>query len=308
MIGISAIGTYLPASRIQTNELAERFQVNNDFLTNKTGFLQLARKATDESVADMCCSAYAALLEASPVQTGLVDYVCVCTQNQDMALPQVSAVLQDRLGLEESCASLDISLGCSGYVYSIVAAQAFMEKTGCKHGLVFTCDPYSPHLSPSDKNTQLLFGDGATVTYLSETPKFSIQQPKFATIGSQHMALHKEHGDTIHMDGREIFNFSMRRVPRLIEDCVACNGLTPQDIDLFVLHQASNFVVENIRKVLKVNQEQMPFSAPTYGNTVSSSIPLVLEEYLSTEAGHIILCGFGVGLSVAAVLIKRVEP
>ena len=306
MIGITGIGGYVPERLVDAAEVGKAFGVTAEFLEQKTGFLRLARKGEGESVADMCCKAFEALAENCGLPVDEIDFICVCTQNPDVALPQVSAVLQDRLGLNASCASFDISMGCSGYVYSLTSAVAFMERFGLRHGVVFTCDPYSPHLDVADKNTRLLFGDGATATYLSPDPVYTVGNAAFSTIGSKADALVRSHEGTIFMNGREIFNFSMRNVPATIKECLARNGLDKDDVGLFIMHQASRFVIDNLAKTFSVDAERMPFLAAGYGNTVSSSIPMCLKDYLADGPEAVLLCGFGVGLSVAAVLVERV--
>lgn len=305
MIGITDIGLYLPAERIDTASLKSRFDVDDAFIQCKTGFSSLARKNADESVVDMCAGAFADLEKSHSADIDNIDVVCVCTQNGDKALPQASAMLQERLGLSESCASFDIALGCSGYVYSLTLVEAFMERNGLTSGLVFTCDPYSPHLEAKDKNTQLLFGDGATVTYLSKAPVFTMHKATFATIGRKADALTKEPCGTIHMDGREIFNFSMRNVPKTLKQCLKANNCSFEDVDLFILHQGSRFMLDSLRKSLSIKPEALPFFAGSYGNTVSSSIPFGLKQYLDGDQDTIALCGFGVGLSIASVIIRR---
>ncbi len=307
MIGITEIGTYLPKKRIETADLVSNFGVDESFIETKTGFSQLSRKGSEETVVDMCEQAFNDLQERSSLNVEDIDFISVCTQNPDVVLPQVSAMLQDRLNIPASCASYDIALGCSGFVYSITLAEAFMERQQFKSGIVFTCDPYSPHLAEDDKNTQLLFGDGATATYLSDKPIFSIHDAAFATIGSKAKALIKEKESTIFMDGRDIFNFTMRDVPATLKRCVAANQCELEDIDLFVIHQASKYVVSNLSKRMKIPAESIPFMAGQYGNTVSSSIPLVLKEFLKDNHSTIALCGFGVGLSIAAVILRRIN-
>jgi 3-oxoacyl-[acyl-carrier-protein] synthase-3 len=307
MIGLHSIGTFISKKRVSSSELAAQFGVDKNFLETKTGFVELARKAPSETAVEMCSSAFDDLLKKTKsIDLNSIDFICVCTQNQDNILPQISSVLQHKLGLQEHCATFDISLGCSGYVYGLVVAQAFMKRVGLQHGLLFTCDPYSPHLNSSDKNTQLIFGDAATASYLTSSHSLSLLHPEFATYGSKADTLSRSECGSIYMNGREIFNFSMRNVPPVINRCLKKNNLTLEELDLVILHQASLFVVNSLRKKLNVAPEKAPFLATHYGNTISSSIPLVLSNFLPDNSlKSVLLCGFGVGLSVASICLRR---
>lgn len=236
-----------------------------------------------------------------------VDLLCLCTQNGDRQLPHTSAPLQHLLGLPPHCAVFDISLGCSGYVYAISLVQAFMEVHGLGRALVLTCDPYSTILDPGDKNTELLFGDAATATLLEQDARFALGKTVFESRGETHTALMKERDGALRMHGQEVFNFAMRHVPDTIARCLAKNALAKEDVDFFFLHQGSKYILESLTRRLGVEQNRVPSNIREIGNTVSSSIPLLLAEYLDDPAVRTaLLCGFGVGLGAAATILRRV--
>lgn len=305
-IGIKAIGKYVGEIVDCRTKLA-RHGVNESFLVEKTGFIGNARMDKQEKASDMCVHAFRELENKTSIDTNDVDFVLVCTQNGDFKLPQTSAILHSKLQLDQTCAALDISLGCSGYVYAIDIAKSFMESNGLKCGLVFTADPYSEIIDENDKNTDLLFGDAATVTLLSFESHYTLGKPVFSTFGHLSQALRCNHQERLYMDGRKIFEFALRTVPQSITTCLKANGLSLAEVDLFLLHQASRYLVENMAKRLKVDSSKVPFVASEYGNTVSSSIPLALELFFGMKAeSTIILSGFGVGLSVATTTLRRV--
>src|SRR5690606_3503568 len=151
-------------------------------------------------------------------------------------------------GLAENVASFDISLGCSGFVYGLATIESFMKIHGFKSGILFTADPYSKIIDPNDKNTSLLFGDAATATYISQNPEFSSGRFTFGTIGNEYDKLICS--DSLYMNGRSIFNFAAKYVPKDVKVVLSQNGLELDDIDLFIFHQGSKYICDKlIRRV-----------------------------------------------------------
>lgn len=298
MIGIEAIATYIPDRFIDNRTRMATFDVDEAFLEQKTGMLKVARRAEGEETSDMCCTAVERLVAETGLDLQQVDCVVVCTQNPDACgLPHTSAIVHGKLGLSLDCAVFDISLGCSGYVYGLSIVRAFMESNGFERGLLITADPYSKVLDEDDKNTTLLFGDGATATLLSSTPRWKIGKCVFGSDGSQNaaIAVQPETGKFA-MNGRGVFNFTATVVPGNIEKTLTANGLAKADIGFFLLHQGSRYICTTLAKRLKVVGDKVPFHAAEYGNVVSSSVPMMLRDYLDTKA-PLLLSGFGVGLS-----------
>lgn len=307
MIGISQIGIYIPECRVDNRKKVERHNVTEDFLVNKIGIRFVSVKAPSDATSDLCVYAFRELkAQNGEFDERAVDCLCVCTQNGDYRLPQTSSIVHNKLGLPSECASFDISLGCSGYVYSLTLMKSFMEANELKCGVLFTCDPYSTIIDPDDRNTDLLFGDAATATLLRREFTLRIGKGVFETDSENFQALIKRKDEKLIMDGRTIFNFAMRHVPLNVGRCLELNSSKTEDVDLFLFHQASKYVVENIKKRMKLDTGKVPFGIIDYGNTVSSSIPILLKEYLGNkEVMNIMLTGFGVGLSIGSVLLRR---
>ena len=307
MIGINNIGCHIASERVSNLEKAEKHGVTHDFIMEKIGISSVARKNPAEKASDLCVLAYDDLA-ARVAESALddIEFLCVCTQNGDYQVPQTSAIVQTKLGISKKCAAFDISLGCSGYVYSLHIAKSFVESCGLKKGLLFTSDPYSEIIDPNDKNTDLLFGDGATATLLTDNPVFDLGNGVFETDGKMFEHLIKRDNEKLVMNGRGIFNFAMTHVPEIVTRCLNANALRKEEIDFFLLHQASKYIIDNLRRRMKLEQGKVPFLIKEYGNTVSSSIPIVLKECLDkTDKKNILLCGFGVGLSIAASVLRR---
>jgi len=304
MIGIEAIGTYIPEKRIDNLARMQNFGVDEVFLRSKTGMLNLAVKDDEEDTSDLCVSAFSDLQSKVSFDMAEIDCLVVCTQNPDgHGLPHTSAIVHGKLGLPTSCAVFDISLGCSGFVYGLSVIQGFMLANGFQKGLLFTADPYSKIVDGKDKNTSLLFGDAATVSLISDAPRWKTGKFLFGSQGAENEAI-KVQADSgkLDMNGRAVFSFTATVVPSHIRDMLRMNDLIVEDIDLFALHQGSRFIVDTLQKRLRLEAAKVPFVAENYGNTVSSSIPLILSA-LSGHERKIVISAFGVGLSWASTVL-----
>lgn len=310
MIGIEAIGRYIPPGRIDNRLRQVQFAVDENFLREKTGMLRLAVKAEDEDTSDLCCKAYADLVSQTGVLSEELECIVVCTQNPDgRGLPHTSAFVHGKLGLPDTCAIFDISLGCSGFVYGLSVIQGFMQANGFRKGVLFTADPYSKIINNEDKNTSLLFGDGATATLIGDNPVWRTGRFLFGSHGDAASAIQADPvTGALAMNGRAVFSFSATVVPDNIRAMLAVNGMTVDDVDLYALHQGSRYIVETIAKKLGIEPGRAPFVASDYGNTVSSSVPMLLSDTVRTaELRCVVIAGFGVGLSWASTVLYRVE-
>lgn len=308
MIGILALGSYIPSAFESNLEKKLIFGTDDDFILNKVGVEKVSRKRPDEETSDMCVKAFEALIAKSGLDPSEIECIAVCTQNPDgNGIPHTSAIVHGKIKAPDSCAAFDISLGCSGYVYSLSIVKSFMEANGFKKGVLFTADPYSKTINPGDKNTALLFGDAATATLLGPAGDGAWMPVRFifASRGSEWEALKNSSG-ALEMNGRAVFNFSATAVPAQIKELLARSGFSEADIDLFIFHQGSKYIVDTLKKRMQLNEAKVPLMLAGQGNTVSSSIPLVLERRMDDAAlKRVILSGFGVGLSWASCLLER---
>lgn len=305
MLGIQEIATFIPDNRIDNLAQADHFGAERGFVEKKIGVLELPRFSETDSVTSACVEAYAALRDKTGLDIDTVECVVVCTQNPDNGgLPHNAAMVHAALGISDDCACFDIGLGCSGYVYGLSIVKSFMQSNGMSKGLFFTCDPYSKILDPDDKSTSLLFGDAASATLISDTPQYIEVGSKFSTRGTGQSALQQVDGK-LTMNGRAVFNFALVDVPKQIEATLTANRIDKNDIDLFVLHQGSRFMLENTIKRAAIPADKAPITLLDTGNTVSSSIPIVLEKHLSEMPNLVLMSGFGVGLSWSTTIYRR---
>lgn len=306
MLSIKEIASYLPREKISNYDKKEKFELDNDFIENKIGVKSHTLKDINEKSSDLCVKAFENLSAKVTIDKDEIDCCVVVTQNPDFNIPHTSAIVHGKLGFTEECACFDLSLGCSGYVYGLSNIIAFMKFNNLKHGLLFTSDPYSEIIDHEDKNTDLLFGDGATVTYITEDGTYVPIDFSFGTNGSGYGELICK--DKLYMNGRAVFTFAATTIPKHIQSLLSKNGLEDSDIDKYILHQGSKYIVDTIRTRLKINEAKVPFDIYEYGNTISSSIPMILEHEIHQEHNNkIVLSGYGVGLSWASAIIKRIN-
>ena len=303
MLGITEIASYLPEKRVSNYDKKDKFGIDDNFIENKIGVKYCTVKEDNEKASDLCVKAFENLRKKIDIDVKEVECVIVITQNPDYNIPHTAAIVHGKLEMSQNCACFDISLGCSGYVYGLANIVAFMQANGLKKGLLFTADPYSEIVDHDDKNTDLLFGDGATVTYISEKYIYKPKAFKFGTNGSAYKEILCE--DKLYMNGRAVFNFTATTIPKHIMALLEENGLDDKDIDKYILHQGSKYIVDTIRKRLKIDESKVPFDMYEYGNTVSSSVPLILEKELHNGYNKLLLSAYGIGLSWGSAILEK---
>lgn len=308
MIGIKSIASYIPAGRIDNIAQAASFDRDEAFVLSKIGTTTLSVKDAGEETSDLAVAAVHNLLAKNPaLRLEDVQALIVVTQNGDgEGLPHTSAIVQHKLGLPTSVASFDVSLGCSGFVYGLYVIKGFMEAAGLKNGILVTADPYSKIMDRSDRMTSLLFGDAATATWIGEDPVWELGPARFGTDGSgaDHLVVR---GGCFHMNGRQVFNFASLKIIPHMQEVLEEAGLSLDSVDAYCLHQGSGAIVDAIAKRLGENGDRVVKDFFGAGNTVSSTIPLLMERYaFDSPWRNLVMSGFGVGLSWgSAVLLRR---
>lgn len=307
MIGIKSIASYVPAAGVDNYAQGARFGKDEEFILGKIGSAFLPRKDNAQETSDLCVEAARTLFLNNPdLKPESIDALIVVTQNgDDEGLPHTAAIVQDKLGLPHTVAAFDISLGCSGYVYGIYAIKGFMEATGLKNGLLITADPYSKIVDPDDRNTTMLFGDAATATWMGDEPRWQLGKAKFGTDGSGAEHLKVTDGK-FYMNGRQVFNFALVKVPAHLHELLEESGLQSSDIDAFCIHQGSAAIVDAVARRFEGEPEKFVKDMLETGNTVSSSVPLLLEKHMFNSSWQrIAISGFGVGLSWGSAILQR---
>lgn len=332
---IKSIEYYLPEG-VLTNEMfaAEFPDWTVEKIEAKTGISVRRIAAKDECASDLGVRAADKIFASGVCNRNDIDYLLFCSQSPDYFLPTTACLLQDRLGLNTKCGAVDFNLGCSGYIYGLGLAKGLVESGQAKNVLLITAETYSKHIHPGDKSVRTLFGDAAAATLIqvSSVPEQQIGPFVYGTDGrggknlmvptgglrnirteesakvkdDEHSNLRSQ--DNLYMNGPEIFTFTLLTVPSAVKDILAISGKSMEEIDLFVFHQANKFMLEHLRKKIKVPEDKFFMSFKNYGNTVSSTIPIALKDAQSEgklKSGNLVmLVGFGVGYSWGATIIR----
>ena len=333
---LSAIEYALPAKVLGNEQLAEEFcDWTADKIFAKTGIRERHIAADNECASDLAVQAASQLFDSGVCRREEIDYLLYCTQSPDYFLPATACVLQHRLGLKAGCGAMDFNLGCSGFVYGLGLAKGLVESGQANRLLLITADTYSKFIHPMDKSVRTLFGDAAAAILISACESdLSLMGPfVYGTDGSGannlivptgglrkprvlDAALVKDESgnartvNDLFMNGAEIFNFTLRVVPDTISRLLALAKLRMEDIDLFIFHQANKFMLEHLRKKLRLPSEKFWVAMDDVGNTVSCTIPIALKRALKAgkvRPGHrLMLVGFGVGFSWGGTLVQWV--
>ena len=307
-LGIASIASYVPKGQIDNVEQAAAFGESREFVERKIGALTLSRMAPTEDTSDLAVKACEKLFSQNRhLHEDDVDALVVVTQNPDgNGMPHCSALVQKKLGLPNHVAAFDISLGCSGYVYGLFALSGFLKAIGKTNGILVTADPYSKIIDTNDRVTSLLFGDAATATWLSPQGAWKLGSVLMGTNGDGAEYLCKTAGNLLQMNGRQVFNMASTLVPSHLQQLLNQAELTDNDIDAYLIHQGSAAIVDAVARRSGFPTEKFIKQLSDTGNTVSSSIPLLLESRLiSSEQQRFVLSGFGVGFSWASTIIEK---
>lgn len=285
----------------------------------KTGIKERHIAGINEYASDFGCIAAEKIFAEAPNLRECVDFVIFCSQSADYALPSTASLLQHRLNLSQTCGSLDINQGCSGYIYGLSVAKGFIEAGVVNNILLITAETYSKYLDKDDRSTRTIFGDGAAATLIgcSNGCLGDIHSFVFGTDGRGGKNLivtnsgarkNDELGNCLFMDGPEIFQFTLNVVPKTVKAILAKANLQLDNVDYFVFHQANAFILEHLRKKLHIPENKFFLDMSDTGNTVSASIPIALcramENGYVEKGMKVMLLGFGVGYSWGGCILE----
>lgn len=328
---IKAISYYLPEKKVTNEDLVSEFpEWTVEKVANKVGIDSRHITAKNETAGDMAEQAALNLFKEWEISPDSIDFILLCTQSPDYFLPTTACILQNKLGIPTKSGAIDFNLGCSGYVYGLALAKGLILSGVGKNILLLTSETYSKHIHPKDKGNRTIFGDAASATLISTEGLASIGEFSLGTdgTGSENLIVHTggmrhplrlddakidENGsfyssDNLYMNGSEIFSFTQDNVPPLIEDTLLKNNLAKSDIDLYVFHQANKYMLNFLRKKIKIEEDKFYYCLSKVGNTVSSTIPIALKEALqdnSIKSNYtVLIAGFGVGYSWGGVTLK----
>ena len=314
---IRGTGSYIPDKVLDNRDLEDIIDTNDEWIQKRTG-VKRRHILQEESTAFMAAKAAERALKDAKIEAEAIDLILVSTVSSDIQMPCTACRVQEMIGATNAF-GFDINVACTGFVYAYQTAMGFLTTGMCKNVLVIGSETLSNIVNWEDRNTCILFGDGAGAIVLSASEgtfyrgishadgsmgnalTFSYKYPKnWETCGKEERY--------VQMDGQAVFSFAIKKVPEVIREVLTVNGFEIEDVDYFILHQANRRIVESVARKIGVSMEHFPMNLQEYGNTSSASIPILLDELRRLErfkqGQRIVLAGFGGGLAWGAVVLE----
>lgn len=322
--GIIGVGVCVPERILTNSELEQIVDTSCEWIYSRTGIKERRIAGPEEATSDLAVVAAERALANAGVQPDEIDLVVVATTTPDVILASTACLVQDRLGLKKKAGSFDLTAGCCGFVHALAVGSQFVATGTCNRVLVIGADTMSKIIDWQDRNTCVLFGDGAGAVVLgpvaagqgilaSKLYSDGAGNPHLYVPagGSRQPASNQTVADRLHylrMNGRETFKFAVRVMGEAAEEVIAAAGLNKSDVSFFIPHQANIRIIEPAAKKLGISMEKVLINLDRYGNTSAASIPLALEEALRygkiNKGDCVVLVGFGAGLAWGASIIR----
>ena len=329
---IESIEYYLPENIVTNADLQkENPDWNLEKITEKSGVYQRHIAGKNETAYDLSIKACDKLFQTNDKNN--IDGIIYCTQSPDYIMPSNSFLMHKHFGLKDEIFAYDFNHACTGYIYCLAMANAFVKAGMAREILLVNADTYSKYINPKDRSTRVLFGDGAAATIVKESErKRGIIDIDLGSSGSGYnkfwipagglrlpksditsVEIEDDRGNIrtqndIEMDEFGVWSFINSVVPKQVNRLLKRNNVEKTDIDQFIFHQASKMTLESIMRVMRLNEEQVFINIHNIGNTVSASIPIALKDAIDQDkidiGSTLILSGFGVGLSYGAILME----
>lgn len=316
-VEIVDIQYYIPRNNYSVDRL-----VNSDYgkkIIKKTGINKKYKSGIDEFAVDLAIKSVAKLNKKNKLLN--IDYLIFCTQSPEHILPGGASKIQNIFFYKKKIPSIDVSMGCSGFVYSYSLAQSLINSGIAKKVLVVTADTYSKFIDIKDHKNLSIFGDGSSATIVQKSAmKFNSRYVQgtdgdgYKDLYVSNYALRKEKNLPKHhlpkklfMDGYKIFQFTISKIPNVIKETLKINKVSENNLSKVILHQANKNIIESVSKLSKIHSDKFIYELGN-GNTTSSSIPIALKKSVKKKLikknDLILICGFGVGLSWSSTILK----
>ncbi|MBH5316680.1 ketoacyl-ACP synthase III [Paenibacillus sp. GSMTC-2017] len=315
-VGIIGTGKYVPERIITNQHLEQMVETNDEWIVTRTGIKERRMAAASEATSDLALEASKRAIEAAGLTAEDIDLIIVATITPDMFFPSTACLLQSKLGASKA-AAFDLSAACSGFIYGLATASSMITSGMYKHVLVVGAETLSRITDYTDRNTCILFGDGAGAVVLGHVAEGrGFKSFELGADGSGGELLKVSGGGSripaseesvstkqhfIHMAGNDVFKFAVRIMGSAAEDALAKAGMTKEDIDLLIPHQANIRIIQSAMNRLNLPEEKAMINLHNYGNMSAASIPVALAEAVEQnrikEGDRIVFVGFGGGLT-----------
>lgn len=321
-VGILGTGKYAPDNVLTNQQLEQMVDTNDEWIVTRTGISERRIAGEDEATSDLALRASEQALKDAGISAEDIDLIIVATITPDMAFPSTACILQEKLGATKA-AAFDLSAACSGFIYSLANAQNFIASGIYKYALVVGAECLSKITDYTDRNTCILFGDGAGAVVLGAVEEgrgfhsFELGADgtggdllKISGGGSRHPASLETIENKLHyisMAGSEVFKFAVRIMGSAAEEALKKAGMQKSDVDLLVPHQANIRIIQSALNRLDLTEDKCVINLDRYGNVSAASIPIALAEAAEEgrlKKGHrVVLVGFGGGLTWGAATL-----
>lgn len=322
-VGISGIGSYLPEKKLTNDDLSKIVDTSNEWIVERTGISERRIIEDHMATSDIGTMAAKNALKDANISAEDIDLIILATVTGDYAFPSTACIVQKNIGATNAVA-FDINAGCSGFIYGLSVAESYIKSGMYKKVLVIGAEALSRIIDWQDRNTCVLFGDGAGACILEPCEEnFGILSTELGSDGSKGEVLSQKAGgsrlpasiDTvenrlhfIQMDGKEVFKFAVRIMERTSLNALEKANLQLEDLDLLVPHQANIRIIDSAAKKLKLENDKISINLDKYGNMSSASVPVALDEAVKNnrikKGDNILLVAFGAGLTWASMTIK----
>lgn len=322
-VGILGMGHYVPEKILTNFDLEKMVETSDQWITERTGIKQRHIAAPEEATSDLCYNAAMVALKDAGIAPEEIDLVIVATASPDHVFPSTACLVQDRIGAKNA-AAFDLAAGCSGFVYSLGVASQMIATGLYKHALIIGAETLSRIMNWTDRNTCVLFGDGAGAAVLGPVEEgYGVLGIDMGADGSGGKYLIQPAGGsrnpaspetveandhTIHMNGPEVFKFAIQIMGKTAKRALAKANMKAEDLDMLFPHQANLRIISSAAKRLKMPMEKVWVNVDKYANTSAASIPIALCEAQAAGAlkkgDNILLDGFGAGLTWASIVLK----
>ncbi|MGL5766769.1 MAG: beta-ketoacyl-ACP synthase III [Sarcina sp.] len=319
---IAGVGAYAPENIVSNAALAKIVDTSDEWIKTRTGIKE-RRISINENTSDLAAKAAKIALENSGTDVKMIDYIIVATMTGDSYTPSTASLVQAKIGAINASA-IDVNAACTGFIYAIEIANAFIKQGVYKNILVIGAETLSKIVNWNDRSTCVLFGDGAGAILLTQTDEDTgIEAVITGSDGSKGDSLVAEnielnnpyslrsdiqHDNYIRMNGGEVFKFATRIMADSLEKLANESSFSLEEVDYIIPHQANYRIIEYVSKKLKINQEKFIINLERYGNTSGASIPIALAEGISSDkikkGDNLMLVGFGGGLTWGAISLK----
>ncbi|MBN2983547.1 MULTISPECIES: beta-ketoacyl-ACP synthase III [Cohnella] len=321
-VGVLGVGMYAPERRLTNQELEKMVDTNDEWIVSRTGIRERRIAAPEQATSDLAYEASLKALAAAGITAEELDLIVVATITPDMFFPSTACILQEKLGAKKA-AAFDLSAACSGFIYGLANASGFIASGMYRYALVIGADSLSRITDYTDRNTCILFGDGAGAAVLGRVPEGrGFRSFELGADGSGGELLNLRGGGSrlpssektiadrnhfIYMNGREVFKFAVRIMGNAAEEALRKAGKSKEDIDLLVPHQANIRIIQSSLERLSLSEDKCKINVDRYGNMSAASIPLALAEAVEEgrvrEGDCLVLVGFGGGLTWGASVL-----